>query len=311
MTREPREIIARIPKIPPGTEARKDDEVWVNGFSFWSPSGNRYTISQSKTGGWWSCSCPGGANRGRCKHLEQYDRRPMRADIIDDPALAERARKEMEEKREGERAKLKLAALLKQQEAALREAARVNGPIVPPPVPRTPGKPERWPMKRDYRVLREIDVEGTLYYPGDTLEVRDDPNDRTANANSRRAWIVELVERGILGPAGEPVEFKAALFSSTAVKTGAINVDGAYVAVRSTAVLGKYVYAGDTVQVRDSMSDPDVGREIRRMLTNGSLRRADQPSPTQRPMAKPQAPAPKPTTPAVPVARRLRRPDEV
>jgi hypothetical protein len=47
-----------------------DNAQYTNRFQIKSESSDRlYTIAQSKSGLWWSCSCPGWIRHKSCKHL--------------------------------------------------------------------------------------------------------------------------------------------------------------------------------------------------------------------------------------------------
>jgi len=60
------ELSLRIPesaKLP-------DNAQYTNRFHVKSQSSNSlYVIAQSKSGRWWSCSCPGWIRHRKCKHL--------------------------------------------------------------------------------------------------------------------------------------------------------------------------------------------------------------------------------------------------
>jgi len=55
---------------PRGSLKLADNAAYVNRFEIKSESSDRiYTIAQSKSGRWWSCSCPGWISHRKCKHL--------------------------------------------------------------------------------------------------------------------------------------------------------------------------------------------------------------------------------------------------
>lgn len=70
-----------IIRRPAGTIPRADDDRYKGGFTFRSMSGKDYTICYDEPNGYWVCSCPGGINYGRCKHLRSYERAPTRWDV--------------------------------------------------------------------------------------------------------------------------------------------------------------------------------------------------------------------------------------
>lgn len=91
-------IIPRI-KVPDGAVFFPDDRGWTNRMEFQSQSGSFYTISQHAAKRHWACSCPGGRNHRKCKHLTALGlpngERPfeailVRADgsVISEPAAA-------------------------------------------------------------------------------------------------------------------------------------------------------------------------------------------------------------------------------
>jgi len=48
-----------------------DNSAYTNRFEIRSETSNRiYVIAQSKSGRWWSCSCPGWIRHKTCKHLK-------------------------------------------------------------------------------------------------------------------------------------------------------------------------------------------------------------------------------------------------
>lgn len=48
-----------------------DNQSFTNRFQIRSETSNSlYTVAQSKSGRWWSCSCPGWIRHRKCKHLE-------------------------------------------------------------------------------------------------------------------------------------------------------------------------------------------------------------------------------------------------
>lgn len=69
---------------PAGTKAYADTRRHIGIFGFPSTSGTEeYKIGWDVTQECWVCSCKGGINYGRCKHLEKvYNRRPHRADLM-------------------------------------------------------------------------------------------------------------------------------------------------------------------------------------------------------------------------------------
>jgi len=55
---------------PPGSAILPDNSQYTNRFEIKSQSSNAiYTVAQSKSGRWWSCSCPGWIRHRKCKHL--------------------------------------------------------------------------------------------------------------------------------------------------------------------------------------------------------------------------------------------------
>ena len=55
---------------PPGSIVLPDNTQYTNRFEIKSQSSNAiYTVAQSKSGRWWSCSCPGWIRHRKCKHL--------------------------------------------------------------------------------------------------------------------------------------------------------------------------------------------------------------------------------------------------
>lgn len=61
---------AIVLRRPPGSLKMPDNRAFVNRFQIRSSSSDRlYTVAQSKTGRWWSCSCPGWIRHRHCKHL--------------------------------------------------------------------------------------------------------------------------------------------------------------------------------------------------------------------------------------------------
>jgi hypothetical protein len=47
-----------------------DNAQYIHRFQIKSESSERlYTIAQSRSGGWWSCGCPGWIRHKNCKHL--------------------------------------------------------------------------------------------------------------------------------------------------------------------------------------------------------------------------------------------------
>ena len=64
------EIARRVEGIPEHVRM-PDNSAYTNRFQVRSESsGSLYTIAQSKSGRWWSCSCPSWIRRKRCKHLD-------------------------------------------------------------------------------------------------------------------------------------------------------------------------------------------------------------------------------------------------
>ena len=56
---------------PKGTVALPDNASYMNRFEIKSETSRRiYIIAQSKSGRWWSCSCPGWLRHRKCKHLQ-------------------------------------------------------------------------------------------------------------------------------------------------------------------------------------------------------------------------------------------------
>ena len=54
----------------PQDRRMEDNAAYTNRFQIKSASSSAlYTIAQSKSGGWWSCSCPGWIRHKSCKHL--------------------------------------------------------------------------------------------------------------------------------------------------------------------------------------------------------------------------------------------------
>lgn len=48
-----------------------DNKQYTNRFEIKSESSSRiYIVAQNKSGGWWSCSCPGWIRHKKCKHLD-------------------------------------------------------------------------------------------------------------------------------------------------------------------------------------------------------------------------------------------------
>lgn len=62
--------------LPPNVELLEDNSQYTNRFDFASASGNVYRIAQSKSGRWWSCSCPSWIHKAQgnrhCKHLRDF-----------------------------------------------------------------------------------------------------------------------------------------------------------------------------------------------------------------------------------------------
>lgn len=62
--------------LPPGVELLDDNAQYTNRFNFASASGNVYRVAQSKSGRWWSCSCPSWIHKAEgnrhCKHLRDF-----------------------------------------------------------------------------------------------------------------------------------------------------------------------------------------------------------------------------------------------
>jgi hypothetical protein len=62
--------MAIIIRRPPNSALLADNAAYTNRFDIRSESSNRlYTVAQSKSGRWWSCSCPGWIRYRNCKHL--------------------------------------------------------------------------------------------------------------------------------------------------------------------------------------------------------------------------------------------------
>jgi len=62
----PTSLVIRVPQ----DRTMPDNAQYTHRFQIKSESSDRlYTVAQSKSGGWWSCSCPGWIRHKNCKHL--------------------------------------------------------------------------------------------------------------------------------------------------------------------------------------------------------------------------------------------------
>lgn len=101
---------------PPGTTAYADSARFKGAFGFPSDSNPEveYIISWDDAGSYYMCSCMSGTRRGRCKHLDRFNKHPTRHEVI-------QARKQEEEKA--------------RQASALRPVAPVPSVPAPPASP--------------------------------------------------------------------------------------------------------------------------------------------------------------------------------
>lgn len=60
----------KIKLYVPDKDKLPDNAFYTNRFYVKSQSSNSlYVVAQSKSGRWWSCSCPGWIRHRKCKHL--------------------------------------------------------------------------------------------------------------------------------------------------------------------------------------------------------------------------------------------------